>query len=240
MVRLKIPAQSKLTPSPSPAILSHSCVECGRIVEKYCNPYELCQDCWLEPFTHHRAIHAEAPIDPNPCPFAAGSPEKIEWMAQRLSRGYSIFSPNDPTYNSFDPGVIQPANDKAEVCTLPKLRIRGVMKHRLLRKEYIEITYRARPEIDGKRYNLGSFPTYEQAAAVVKRWWIQRIGLFWEFGGKMWWHLRKEKPRPVKKKKCEICAYHARFRNRVLGLRRRMPLKDGGLFASISSTPTTS
>lgn len=217
------------------------CAECNAPLDPatITNQFELCDHCFAIPSTH-----SDWPVDSQPCPHPAGSPEKVQWMIDRVARGLSPTAPIDKTYKEFKPGCIQPQEDaKVEVFALPVVRVRGVSRYKTSRHDKItKLVYRARTELDGKRHNLGSYETYEEAAAVAKKWWVEKLGLFWGLGGKMWFYRQKgakknsgnanvNDAKKKRKRACQICAYHARFRNRILGKRRMMPAKDGGIFA---------
>ena len=185
--------------------ITHVCDECGTKLSNSCPDFAFCPDCFRD-----------RPLDPNICPYPPGSPEKVAWMVARVEAGLQPTAPFDPTCNGFTPRfpkiitpetdndrpALQPRDDRFEIKAMPRLRVRGVGRH--------QDKFRARPECDGKKHMLGLFATYEEAAAVAKRWWVARLGLFWELGGKMWHYrrrggrIRKLKGRPSGGKLSEL------------------------------------
>lgn len=117
------------------------------------------------------------PVASDICPHLPKSAAKIAWMAARVAAGFDPFSPMDAKVkDDSKPGCIQP-EDRPEVFALPRLRIRGVERD----GKY----YRARPFWLHRKHPLGAFQTQEGAEAVVRRFWIDTLGLFWMLGGKM-------------------------------------------------------
>lgn len=149
----------------------------------------ICKKCWnkgpetiqeyWEPLAYKKRL-----LDPDPCPFPPGTPEKLEWMADRASAGFQIFNKElDATSDGAMPGRVQP-RERPEVFALPKLRIRGVErdgKH-----------WRARPFWLHRKEVLGSFDTKHEAEAVVWQFWVRTLGIFAMLGGKMGNYFRPE------------------------------------------------
>lgn len=157
-----------------------ACLACGRTGVRITRISEICALCWSDPTTRakYRAFACrDIPVAPDVCPHPPGTAEKIQWMADRWEDGFRPDSPKDATFDGQIPGCLQPPSERPEVFALPKLRTRGVEKDGK--------HYRARPWWLGKKNKLGAFEKWEHAEAVVRRFWIEKLGLFWELGGYM-------------------------------------------------------
>ena len=108
-------------------------------------------------------------------------------MRERALAGYGIFHPDDGTFDTAAPGVVQPSR-WPEVYALDRARVRGVEKSG---KRFL-----ARPMFEGRRYCLGEFDRREDAERVTEAFWLQHLGIFWALGGYMRFHLRAAQLRP--------------------------------------------
>lgn len=147
-------------------------------------------------------------------------------MATRFAEGFDLYSVLDAKMDD-RVGVVQP-NDRPEVFALPKLRIRGIEKD--------GTNWRARPWWLGRKHRLGTFKRWEAAEAVVRRFWVERLGLFFELGGYMGNYLIDADAKDV-----PICRRRRRSNKPNKGIRvkhsRAEPLPDGGIFREPEPAP---
>lgn len=102
------------------------------------------------------------PLDPEPCAFPPGSPEKLDRMAWRMEHGYQIQHPGDAR-----PGAPLP-------CPPPKIRggrVRRLLDPRRLRPWVADLYIGAKKLASGwvgRFLSLGCFRTEDDAAHVVR------------------------------------------------------------------------
>lgn len=172
------------TPVPPGRTLSRkftrACLCCGRSGVPIGLLYTLCRPCWDIPANRCERYRTHLSEPEVACPYPPGTPEKVAWMQARVADGFSPCSPLDSDFEGHGAGCLQPRL-AAEVFSLPSLRIRGV--------ERTEYGWRARPAWEHERHYLGVFRTRKEAEAVVRRFWIDEMGLFFELGGAMRYYL---------------------------------------------------
>lgn len=199
-----------------------ACLSCGAVGVPIAPRAQICGQCWQSPDKRSAYRCRELPVAPDICPHPPGTAERIAWMATRAEEGYSIFNSLDRTFEGTTAAI--PPQRRQEVFALPELRIRGV--------ERDGIFFRSRPYWLHRKWCLGSFRTVEQAEAVVRRFWIDRLHLFWMLGGRMGlFFVNEEAPDPPVPKYQDPARKAIRSARRGgLKTSRAKPARNGGLF----------
>lgn len=165
-----------------------ACISCGASGVPLGRTYRLCRVCFDDPIIRRGHLNKPSEIDPGICPYAPGTPEKIAWMTNRVTEGYAPCSPLDMTFDGSVPGIIQPTT-RPEMFALPMVRTRGV--------ERTKYGWRARPAMDGQKWDLGVFRTRQEAEAVANRFWVDKLGLFAPLGSHMRFFVLKTRKASV-------------------------------------------
>lgn len=149
----------------SASTIINPCRACG-ITRKLHKRYHLCRKC-----VYNKDLRKHfRKVAPQPTNAPPGSEDKILELQWRAAHGYALHHPADVrTLEGVDPSLIDPKEDRRR----NDAGETGVEKDGHL--------FRARPFWRGKKRCLGCFKSEKEARKVCRMFWVQELGLFYQY-----------------------------------------------------------